>query len=539
MEVPSIKQEELERVAEIYESIRELYRAKNPEADDVLAEALENHIREAMSELYERLSEDVPNSILHAYVNKTRNQLFQLCAEKLVGYIEWLEAPVGKLLAEVLGEQMDLFTDTNDKLLNSLNEIEAINNSVEDGKRETEQILHAAEDLEKQVQALTDERDSLKEQLMKAKDENSSQMLQLQEENRSYLEKIIKMSKQLSSKPAENSVINPPQPSPTKKETVKEKETKPYFSIKPFSVNIPATVRELTLKQMKDFMEELYANKAKFDQKCYEVHQPRETLSQYLQTFLNHKYGLKSLRQEWNQAILKAIDKYSSEDSEVSLFSKVMKNEIEEEFRFTFKQLKSSISDVLKHILKLKFPYMQEKAVKDLVSEKVSSELEESEWTGILDYMYNPDDKLFLYEVLQELLRHKSLSSRISSRRMNRGEVPKDKVLLPFNDLLRILSEFQLESHEKLLAPFQAKFREVDQNGDGVLDESEFRVLLDSLNMGGEAERMLEIVDPYEINSITFSDIIALLSNVTYIQEQDSGVSYLQKIYSEFATHEN
>ena len=538
MEVPSIKQEELERVAEIYESIRELYRAKNPETDDVLAEALENHIRDAMSELYERLSEDAPNSILDVYVNKTRNQLFQLCAEKLVGYIEWLEAPVGKLLAQVLGEQMDLFTETNDKLLNALKEIESVNDRHEEGKRETEQILHAAEELENQIQALTAERDVFKEQVFKAKDENSLQMQQLQEENRSYLEKIIKMSKQLSSKPAENSMMLAPQPSPTKKEVLKEKESKPYFSIKPFNVNIPATIRELSLKQMKDFIEELYLNKAKFDQKCFEVHQPRETLSQYLQTYLNHKYGLKSLRQEWNQAIVKAIDKYSSEDSEVSLFSKIMKNEIEEEFRFTFKQLKSSITDVLKHILKLKFPYMQEKAVKELVIEKASSDLEEAEWTGILDYMYSPDDKLFLYEVLQELLRHKSLSSRISSRRVNRAEVIRDKVLLPFNDLLRILSEFQLESHEKLLGPFQSKFREIDQNSDGVLDESEFRVLLDGFNMGGEAERLLEIVDPYEINSITLSDIIALLSNVISNQEQDNGMSYMQKIYSDFATYE-
>lgn len=55
------------------------------------------------------------------------------------------------------------------------------------------------------------------------------------------------------------------------------------------------TNRQLTLKQLKDIIEEIYNSKTKFDQKCYENHLPRETMEQHLYTYLNQKYGLKSL----------------------------------------------------------------------------------------------------------------------------------------------------------------------------------------------------------------------------------------------------
>ena len=51
-------------------------------------------------------------------------------------------------------------------------------------------------------------------------------------------------------------------------------------------------------------------------------------------TYLNQRYGLKSLIIEWAGAIINGIKKYSKEDNEVCLFGKVLRNEIDEEFRF-------------------------------------------------------------------------------------------------------------------------------------------------------------------------------------------------------------
>lgn len=51
--------------------------------------------------------------------------------------------------------------------------------------------------------------------------------------------------------------------------------------------------KSLTLKQLKDVIEEIYEAKTKFDKKNYDSRVPMETMHQYLFTHLNQKYGLK------------------------------------------------------------------------------------------------------------------------------------------------------------------------------------------------------------------------------------------------------
>lgn len=49
-------------------------------------------------------------------------------------------------------------------------------------------------------------------------------------------------------------------------------------------------------------------------------------------TYLQTKYGLKSLSIEWAASIVSNIKIYKSEDPEVKLFGKLLKNEFEEDF---------------------------------------------------------------------------------------------------------------------------------------------------------------------------------------------------------------
>jgi hypothetical protein len=51
-------------------------------------------------------------------------------------------------------------------------------------------------------------------------------------------------------------------------------------------------------------------------------------------TYLNQRYGLKQLIIEWASAIINGIKRYQGEDNEVCLFGKVLRNEIDEEFRY-------------------------------------------------------------------------------------------------------------------------------------------------------------------------------------------------------------
>lgn len=113
---------------------------------------------------------------------------------------------------------------------------------------------------------------------------------------------------------------------------------------------ISSAGKTLTLKQLKDFIEEIYESKLKFDQKAIENKLPRETMEQHMYTFLNQKYGLKSLIIEWATSIINGIRKFSAEDNDVAVFGKILRNECDEEFRFVQKQVKNTISELLKVI---------------------------------------------------------------------------------------------------------------------------------------------------------------------------------------------
>jgi uncharacterized Fe-S radical SAM superfamily protein PflX len=60
-----------------------------------------------------------------------------------------------------------------------------------------------------------------------------------------------------------------------------------------YANNSYSSNKSLTLKQLRDIVEEIYESKLKFDDKNYQGKLARETMNQYLFTYLNQKYGLK------------------------------------------------------------------------------------------------------------------------------------------------------------------------------------------------------------------------------------------------------
>ena len=67
--------------------------------------------------------------------------------------------------------------------------------------------------------------------------------------------------------------------------------------------------------------------------KCIEFKLPKETLEEYMYTYLNKKYGLKKLILEWARNKINGIKYYSKKDSFVLLFGKIIRNEQEEDAR--------------------------------------------------------------------------------------------------------------------------------------------------------------------------------------------------------------
>ncbi|KAL1512004.1 hypothetical protein AB1Y20_005279 [Prymnesium parvum] len=281
--------------------------------------------------------------------------------------------------------------------------------------------------------------------------------------------------------------------------------------------------RTLSLKQMRELIDELYASKTKHDQKCADAKLPRETIEMHLYTFLNTKYGLKSLIAEYANAVLDGIRRYSAEDNDVAVFSAMLRNEIDEEFRFVQKQLKHTVLELLRVYLKGKFPLKRDAEINVMLQQRASSYILEEEWTDIVKYMYNADDAAMLIDRVKELSRLDagSLSSgaapskgAVASRRSLERSTPRGHKL-PYSKFVKVLLDFQMAGHQRFLSTFVKEFRNVDVDGKGVLDETAFRSLLSRIAPSKDEaaiRRLLNIVDPHNRQQMTFSDCVATLS---------------------------
>ena len=88
----------------------------------------------------------------------------------------------------------------------------------------------------------------------------------------------------------------------------------------------------------------------------------------------------------------------------------------------------------------------------------------------------------------------------------------------------QIILDFQLKSHENFLLRFIEKFRQVDRDQNGIVDEAELRELIKLIDLKNEMhlkiDEILDLLDPFSNDIITFSSVVTLLSSVASSQQQ-------------------
>ena len=307
-------------------------------------------------------------------------------------------------------------------------------------------------------------------------------------------------------------------------------------------------VRTLTLKQLKEVINDMYAQKLKYDQKWVESKLPRETMEQYMYTYLNQRYGLKSLIIEWVAAIINGIKTYLKQDHDVALFGKILKNECDEEFRFIQTHVKETLVGLLRSLLRERFPLKSESEINKLMKEVQNGSMEEWQWRKIIEKMYDPND----YEILEQKFigciqdrKAKSFYNALTdSRKLTREEQlirmqQKDYERLLFSDFQRIILDFQLKEHEKFLEKFIVVFKNVDTDSNGIINEPEFRELVQSMEVITDEEEinyLLQMIDPFNNQQMTFSELVHLFSShMVPIDERDpqKSIPLLEKFVSQ------
>ena len=302
------------------------------------------------------------------------------------------------------------------------------------------------------------------------------------------------------------------------------------FNNNSFLQSSPVCNRVFTIKMMKEIINDIYNSKAEFDKKSDENKLPRETMEQHMYTYLNQKYGLKSIIIEWASNIINGIKIFSSEDSEICLFGKILRNEIEEDARLIYSDVQKSILEYLKYYIKRKNHYISAKEISAILKEKKNGSLTEEEWREVINYLYNEEHAKILEERISDIIQKKYFKSKLDTdRKLTREEIIqlsklKEEYNIPFKDLVKIIHEFQIKQREKQLKNFVQLFKSVDKDNNGIINEEEFVNLLYNMNIFGDQLKrkiveLLTQIDPYNNKQITFSECVNLFGSIPYEQE--------------------
>ena len=110
----------------------------------------------------------------------------------------------------------------------------------------------------------------------------------------------------------------------------------------------------------------------------------RETLEQYMYTYLNQKYGLKSLTVEWAASLINGIKTFIRDEHEVALFAKILKNECDEDFRYIQMHVRDTLLSLVVVMLKDKHPKKSENEFSRMLDKIQNGSINESMWMKII-----------------------------------------------------------------------------------------------------------------------------------------------------------
>lgn len=209
---------------------------------------------------------------------------------------------------------------------------------------------------------------------------------------------------------------------------------------------------------------------------------------------------------------------------------------------------------MLRALLRERFALKSESEIGKMMKSIERGSMEEWQWRKIVEKMYDPND----YEILEQKFidaiqerRHKSIyNSMGDSRKMTREEQmmklqQKDIEKLRFTDFQKIILDFQLREHEKFLEKFIDVFKSIDSDNNGVINESEFRELVQSMDVISDEEEvnyLLQMIDPFNNQQMTFSELVHLFSShMVPIDESDPQrtIPLLEKFVSQIQGSEN
>ena len=218
--------------------------------------------------------------------------------------------------------------------------------------------------------------------------------------------------------------------------------------------------------------------------------QPQETLEHHIYTFLTRKYGVKHIVIEKAFSIFSSLRKYSNINSDVLLFAKIIRNDIDEESRLFSIEIKKNLEKFLKN-----------KIIDDDIIKIISNSF----------YCDDIDNKnIFMKKILE-----------IKEKKGNN--------IIELNDIYNVILELEIKKRNLFLKNFKILFKRVDTDSDGIINSYDTSILFgyiydeikNELNFeegyiydkNKFVDNLMNIFKNYIPKSLTFSQIVKGVEN--------------------------
>ena len=284
----------------------------------------------------------------------------------------------------------------------------------------------------------------------------------------------------------------------------------------------PVSKRNFSIQSLLEIINDIYKSKTKNPQKL--------TMEQYMYFYLNRKYGLKNLVIEYAGCIIQGIKEFAKKNSEILLFAKILRNELEEQEILIVNKLKETITEFLTFYYQNKFQYKSKVEIEQLVNKCKNGILIEEQWTNIVSFLFseNSDDLNNLINKIQKYIDKNNLV----------GNNKKYGNSLSYNKFLQLVIDYQIKIRSIYLQNFNKLFKSVDNDKDGIISEFEFSRLIELGNVFSSKEEleektksMIKQLTSGGNKTIIYNDVVELFNKeTTFDVETNTKLSILDKL---------
>ena len=243
----------------------------------------------------------------------------------------------------------------------------------------------------------------------------------------------------------------------------------------------------IPLNEFLNLINEIYESKEKEEKINLKKNQPRETLEHHIYTFLTRKYGVKHIVIEKAFSIFSSLRKYSNLNSDILLFAKIIRNDIDEYSRLFSIEIKNDLEK-----------FLMNKIIDDDI-------------INIISNSFYCDDNVNKIIFMKKII-----------------EIKKNKENINIDDIYNIILEIEIKKRNFFLKNFKILFKRIDTDSDGIINSYDtsilFGIIFDEIknelineeyqiDKNKFVDDLMNYFTKYIPKSLTFSQIVKCLED--------------------------